>query len=347
MTKKIKVGCLGATGVVGQNFVKLLANHPWFELTELVASNRSAGNKYCDIVNWHHSTPPSPEIANMVVKSVGDKLESQILFSALDSSIAGEIESEMAIRGHYVFSNSKNHRMNKDVPLIIPEINGDHLELINTQQTKGAIITNPNCSTIILSLAIAPLQMAIGIEKISVTTMQAVSGAGHPGVASLDILGNIIPFISEEEDKIESETKKIFGKLATDEIIYDQMIISAQCNRVPVIDGHLLSISVKLKQECDIDEIEKIIKSFRPQTSELKLPSSLPVTIELLKENNRPQVKMDLHKNNGMGISIGRLKKCKCLDYRFVALGHNTIRGAAGASILNAEYLVANNYLKN
>ncbi len=341
---KIKVGILGATGMVGQRFVQLLENHPFFEVSELAASEKSSGRSYEEAVEgrWKTSADVPAYAKKMKVKDCKPNLDCKIVFSALDASIATEIEQEFAKNGYVVSSNSRNHRMEADVPLLIPEVNADHLQLLETQRKnrkwKGFIITNPNCSTIHLVLALKPLQDAFGLEKVMVTTMQALSGAGYPGVASLDILDNVVPYIGGEEEKIQTETLKLLGKIKNGKVESPSMQVSASCNRVNVNDGHLESVSVKLGKNATEQEIKKAFETFNPLKS-LNLPSSPSKPIIVRAEPDRPQPKLDRNIEKGMASIVGRIRKCDVLDYKFTVLGHNTIRGAAGAAILNAELL--------
>ncbi|MGH7491969.1 MAG: aspartate-semialdehyde dehydrogenase [bacterium] len=345
MNKKIKVGVLGATGAVGQKFVQLLENHPWFELTEVAASERSAGKTYGEAVRWLQSTPLPERTRLLSVKPCRAGLDCQVVFSGLDASVAGEVEAEFAAAGYAVFSNARNHRLADDVPLVIPELNADHLTLIETQKKKrgwrGFIVTNSNCSTMFLAMALGPLHRVFGVDKVFVVTMQAVSGAGYPGVPSLDILGNVIPFIGGEEEKMEIETRKILGKLAGERIELADFVVSAQTNRVPVENGHTECLSIKLKIPAALAAIKEQLQGLRGLPQELKLPSAPPQPILVMEENDRPQPKRDVMTAQGMATLVGRIRPCSILDYRMVILGHNTIRGAAGASILNAELLVA------
>jgi len=336
--KKIKVGILGCTGSVGQKLVRLLSSHSLFEISELAASESSAGKKYGDVVRWLESEEMSDRIANLVIKQCTNDLESKILFSALDASVAGEIESMLAENGYIIISNSKNHRMDSDVPLVIPEVNASHLKLIHIQKRKGKgfIVTNPNCSTIVLSLALIPIYRSFGLKRVIVTTMQAISGAGYPGVASLDILGNIIPYIENEEEKIETEILKIFGNMENDSIKFADFKVSALCNRVPVRDGHLMSISFETEQKAKEEEILASIYEFNQKCKE---ENGLTV-LHYMSEKGRPQPLLDVNRSGGMAVTVGNLRKCSVLDWKFTALGHNTIRGAAGAAIKNAEYLL-------
>ncbi|MFA7288090.1 MAG: aspartate-semialdehyde dehydrogenase [Melioribacteraceae bacterium] len=351
---KITVGILGATGSVGQRFIELLSNHPYFEVAELGASGRSAGKKYSEAVNWIMQTPLPTEYGNLVVKECIPNFNSKIIFSGLDASVAGEIETQFAESGYFVISNARNHRFDIDVPLIIPEINYDHLELLHVQKYKGGIITNPNCSTIGLAMALKPLYDNFGLEAVNVVTMQAISGAGYPGVASLDILDNVIPYIGGEEEKLETEPTKILGKLHlsktdsdktnTGEIELTNFKISAQCNRVPVIDGHTESVQVKLKSKPTLEEIKKVWREFKSLPQKLNLPSAPIKPIHYYEEDNYPQAKIHRNLENGMGVAIGRLRECALFDYKFTILSHNTIRGAAGGTILIAELMQAKGY---
>ncbi|MFO7447899.1 MAG: aspartate-semialdehyde dehydrogenase [Ignavibacteriaceae bacterium] len=343
---KIPVGVLGATGSVGQKFIALLADHPWFEITEVAASERSAGKKYKDAANWVLSTPLPEKIGNMVVKNCTPDLNCKIAFSGLDSGIAGEVETEFANAGYYVVSNSKNHRMDKDVPLLIPEINADHLDLIKTQSYKGCIITNPNCSTIGMALALKPLDDAFGLEAVNVVTLQALSGAGYPGVSSLDIIDNVIPFIGGEEGKMESEPLKILGKFNGKEIKNTEIKISAQCNRVAVVDGHLECIQVKLKKKTSVEEIKKVWASFAGEPQKLNLPMAPEKVIHYFEEDKYPQPRIHRNLDKAMAVAVGRLREDSLFDFKFIVLSHNTVRGAAGGAILCGELLKAKGYIK-
>ena len=335
--KKIPVGILGATGSVGQKFIELLAAHPWFEIVSLGASERSQNKPYHQVVNWFMQTPLPKNIGEMVVQSCKPDFPCQLVFSALDSSVAGEIEEEFAQAGYIVVSNSKNNRMRKDVPLLIPEVNPDHLQLTQKQPyKKGMIITNPNCSVIGLAMALKPLDDQFGIESVHVVTLQALSGAGHPGVSSLDIVDNVIPYISDEESKVETEPLKILGTMTTQA----NFRLSAQCNRVCVLDGHLECVSVKFKKKPSKDEIKKAWTTFKSLPQELELPSAPLNPIHYFEEEKYPQPKLHRNLDKGMAVSIGRLRDCSLFDYKFVLLSHNTIRGAAGAAILNAELML-------
>lgn len=356
---RIPVAVLGATGSVGQRFVQLLENHPWFRLHEAVASERSAGKPYADAADWRLDTLMPSEAEGLVVRSLGSELESPIVFSGLDAAIADEAEPAYAKRGHVVVSNAKSFRMDRDVPLLIPEINAGHLDAIERQKKrwggKGYIVTNPNCSTVGLAMALAPIERQHGIDTVHVTTMQAISGAGYAGVPSYAILDNIIPFIGSEEPKIESEPCKILGSHFNDEFHYSPMKISAQVNRVPVIDGHLMTISLSLRNRDDLrrhfpierllEDARHAIESFTGEPQRLKLPSAPERAIHYIAGDDRPQPRLDRDRERGMSVSVGRLRECPILDFRMVALVHNTVRGAAGVAILNAELLKAKQLL--
>ncbi|MBU1113848.1 MAG: aspartate-semialdehyde dehydrogenase [Bacteroidetes bacterium] len=346
MEHKIKVGILGATGSVGQKFIELLKDHPWFEIAELGASERSAGKKYIDATNWIMKNQLQPEVANIVVKECTPDYESKLIFSGLDSSVAEQIETDFANAGYFVISNSRNHRFDKDVPLMIPEVNADHLKLIDSQPYKGGIVTNPNCSTIGMILALKPLHDAFKIKKINVVTMQALSGGGYPGVPSLDIIDNVIPYIGGEEEKMETEPRKILGKLGDGEIIFNNDIkISAQCNRVAVIDGHLETVQVEFENKPTKEEIIEAWENFKGVPQELNLPFAPVKPVHYFSQNNLPQPKLQRDIENGMAASVGRLREDPLFHYKFIVLSHNTVRGAAGGTILNAELLKAQGYL--
>jgi aspartate-semialdehyde dehydrogenase len=338
----IEVGILGATGMVGQQFIALLANHPWFKVTWLGASQRSEGKAYREAAAWRLPSPLSADVARLLVDQATPGRAPKLVFSGLDSSVAGEIEGAFANAGHFIVSNSKNYRMDATVPLVIPEVNPDHLKLLDAQAAargwKGRIVTNPNCSTVVLSMALAPLRQ-FGLKTVMITTLQAVSGAGYPGVPSWDILGNVIPFIDGEEEKIQSETQKILGCLMNGQVDPHPVVISASTTRVAVHNGHTESISVELEQAPAADAMIDAFNTFRGRPQELKLPSAPLQPIVYLTERNRPQPALDVDRDGGMTVTVGRLRPCPVLDYKFIALGHNTIRGAAGAAILNAELM--------
>ncbi|MEW6194256.1 MAG: aspartate-semialdehyde dehydrogenase [Bacteroidota bacterium] len=340
-SKKIPVAILGATGSVGQRFVELLADHPWFEVVELAASDRSAGKKYSEAVNWIMQAPLKDKFVNMIVKKCEPNLEAKIVFSGLDASVAGEIETSFAEAGYYVISNARNHRFDDNVPLMIPEVNHDHLELLKKQSYKGKIVTNPNCSTIGLALALKPLHEQFGLEAVNVVTMQAISGAGYPGVASLDIIDNVVPFIGGEEKKMETEPLKILGSVSNGKIEFADFKISAQCNRVSVIDGHTECVQVKLKTKTTTNEIIKVWQNYKSLPQQLNLPSAPERPIVYFYEEKYPQPKIHRNLEKGMATSIGRLREDPLFDYKFVIMSHNTIRGAAGGTILIAELMKA------
>ena len=348
--KKIKVGVLGATGMVGQMIIYLLKNHPWFEVSEVAASDRTAGKTYAEVMEsrWSIGNEIPETVRDLVVKDCNPKLDCDIILSALDSSVAFEIEEIFARAGYPVSTNAMNHRMEEDVPLIIPEVNSNHLDIIKIQKERrrwtGFIVANPNCSTIQLCLALKPLYDSFGIENIMVTTMQALSGAGYPGVPSLDIIDNVLPFIKNEEEKIETEPLKIFGFLSNDKIIPKNISISAQCNRVAVKYGHMENVSVKLSNIADKESMINSFNNFNP-IKNLNLPSAPKRPIIYLNSDNKPQPKLDVNLENGMASIVGRLRKCNIFDYKFTVLGHNLIRGAAGGTILNAELLKVKGYI--
>jgi len=342
MQTRIEVGILGATGMVGQHFIKFLEGHPWFDLKWLGASDRSAGKKYKDAMNWNLAGSTPASVAGQTVEECKPGNAPLLLFSAMDAAIATEIERAFAQAGHIVVSNSRNHRMERDVPLLVPEINPEHLKLVPGQQQargwKGTIVTNPNCSTIVLTMGLAPLKK-FGIVKIVATTMQAISGAGYPGVPSMDILGNVIPFIGNEEEKMEQETQKIMGEFRGDHIEPLPARMSAHCNRVAVVDGHTVTVSVEFSSKPSLADVRDAFDSFRGIPQERQLPSAPPRPVIYMEEANRPQPRKDAERENGMAAFVGRLRACPVLDYKFVAMGHNTIRGAAGAAVLNAELM--------
>jgi aspartate-semialdehyde dehydrogenase len=349
MTSKIPVGILGATGVVGQRFIQMLERHPWFEVAWLAASDRSEGKPYDDAVRWRLKTPIPATVAGMRVSPATPEGAPKIIFAALDASIAAELEPRFADAGCAVVSNSSALRMKEDVPLVIPEVNGCHIKLIDTQswrkKTGGFVVTNPNCSAIGLVLALAPLQQLFGLETVMAVTMQAVSGAGYPGVASLDILGNVIPYIRNEEEKMEEETRKLLGQMNGTKVIPGAFAMSAQCNRVAVEDGHTESVSVRLEKRAKPEEVISAWSNFRSEPQELKLPSAPEKPVVYLDASDRPQPRFDVDLGAGMTTAVGRLRPCGVLDWKFTVLSHNTIRGAAGAAVLNAELLKAKGYL--
>jgi aspartate-semialdehyde dehydrogenase len=350
MTKKFRVGILGATGVVGQRFVQLLQNHPQFEITALAASDRSQGKSYEDACTWRLPGEMPESVKQIIVQPPAPPLDCDFVFSSLPTDVAKQAEEDFARAGCPVISNSSPHRMVPDVPLLIPEVNPQHLELIDAQRTnrdynKGFIVTNPNCSAIAVVMALAPLHIKFGVTSCIVTTMQALSGAGYPGVASLDATDNVIPFIGGEEEKVEAETRKILGTVSQGEILDADLQVSAQCNRVNVSDGHMASIRVSFLKKASIDEVRKALSSFRSVPQDLQLHSAPAKPVIVRSEIDRPQPRLDRDAGNGMSVTVGRIMPDSVFDFRFMALGHNTIRGAAGAAILNAELLVAKGYL--
>jgi aspartate-semialdehyde dehydrogenase len=348
--KKFRAGILGATGIVGQRLVQLLAEHPWFELTELAASERSSGKKYSEAVKWHLQEPIPAAATDLVVKTLEPTLDCDFVFSALDSSVAGAAEEAFASAGYPVVSNSKNHRMSPDVPLLIPEVNADHLDAIPAQQKNrgfgtGFIVTNPNCSTAGLVLVLKPLADAFGLERMFVVTMQAISGAGYPGVPSLDILGNVVPFISGEEEKMEEEPQKLLGKWDGSRFVEAGLGISAHCNRVPVENGHLECVSLSLKKIATLSEVREALRSFAVSDELAALPTAVRNPVIVLDEDNRPQPRRDVEAGHGMAAAVGRVRECPLLDVKLTLLSHNLLRGAAGAALLNAELLASRGFI--
>jgi len=346
---RIPVAILGATGTVGQRFVQLLADHPWFEMTALVASDRSAGQPYAAACHWLLPTPIPDAVRDLVVAPLGRALDCPLIFSALPSAVAGPAEERYAQAGHVVCSNAAAHRLDADAPLLIPEVNPGHTALIHTQRRRrgweGCIVTSANCSTTQLALALKPLHDAFGLRQVSVVTLQAISGAGYPGVPALDILGNVIPFIGGEEDKVEREPLKLLGALQGERVIDAPFAISAQCNRVPVRDGHTECVSVEFESGVQIDEVIAALEGFRASPEIANLPSSPARPIVVRREPNRPQPALDRDAGKGMSITVGRVRPCPVADVKFVVLGHNTLRGAAGGSIHNAELLAAQGWI--
>jgi len=344
---KIPVSILGATGSVGQKFIELLAGHPWFEIAAVAASERSSGRRYQEAANWFMRSTLPTRVATMPIRACRPDLPGKVVFSGLDSSVAGEIETEFARAGYIVISNSKNHRMDPDVPLLVPEVNSDHLDVVMQQKYGGGmIVTNPNCAAIGLVIALKPLIDRFGLEAVFVVTMQAVSGAGYPGVASLDILDNVIPYVGGEEPKVESEPLKIFGAYTGQAIQPSAFKLSAHCNRVAVLDGHLECVSVKLAKQATPEAIKDAWKSFSGEPQALDLPMAPTRPIHYFEEDKFPQPRLHRSLDKGMAVSIGRLRPCPIFDYKFVLLSHNTVRGAAGGAILNAELMVKKGYIK-
>src|SRR5690349_12426119 len=348
--KKWKAGVLGATGVVGQRLVQMLGDHPWFDLTEVAASERSSGKTYAEAVRWHLDAPVPQSARGLVVKGLDPSLDCDFVFSALDSSVAGPAEEDFARAGYPVVSNSKNHRMDPDVPLLIPEVNASHLDAIPLQQKNrgygtGFIVTNPNCSTAGLVLVLKPLADAFGLEKLFVVTMQAASGAGYPGVPSLDILGNVVPFIGGEEEKMETEPQKLLGKWDGGRFVGAGLGISAHCNRVPVENGHLESVSMSLKKVATLAEVREVLRDFTVSDELAALPTAVKNPVVVMDEENRPQPRRDVNAGHGMAAAVGRIRECPLLDVKLTLLSHNLLRGAAGAALLNAELLAARGFL--
>src|SRR5712671_884548 len=349
MQTKLPVGILGATGIVGQRFVQMLEHHPWFEVAWLAASDRSEGRPYGEAARWKLKTAIPSKVADMRVSPATPDGAPKIIFAALDASIAAEMEPRFADAGCAVVSNSSALRMQEDVPLVIPEVNGGHIKLIDIQSWRkksgGYVVTNPNCSAIGLVLALAPLHQQFGLETVMAVTMQAVSGAGYPGVASLDILDNVIPYIRNEEEKMEEETRKLLGQMNGSKIVPGAFAMSAQCNRVAVEDGHTESVSIRLRKKATAEEIIAAWNDYRSEPQELKLPSAPERPVVYLEPSDRPQPRLDVDLGAGMTTAVGRLRPCGVLDWKFTVLSHNTIRGAAGAAVLNAELLKAKGYL--
>lgn len=344
----LKAVVLGATGNVGQIFVQLLNAHPWFKVSVVAASERSTGQTYSEAAKWRQTTPIPEDVADLNVVAVEPRAvnDGDIVFSALPADVAGKTEENFAKAGYIVVSNASAHRMEPDVPLLNPEINCDHVSLIEKQQKKrrwdGAIITNPNCSASVLTLPLKPIYDEFGINRVVVSTMQAISGAGYPGVASLDIVDNVIPFIGKEEEKLQTETLKILGspKEPAD------FQISASCHRVPTLDGHMEAIFVELKRDADPDSVVAAMESFLGEPQRLKLPTAPAKPVVVRREEDRPQPRLDRMEGGGMSVVVGRVRKDSVFGgVKFVALGHNTIRGAAGCGVLSAEYLKAKKYI--
>jgi len=345
---KINVAILGATGAVGQRFIQLLTGHPWFQIAELVGKT-SAGKRYGDAVNWILDDNPPVDIMDMTVKPLDRSLDSPLVFSALPKDAAKARELELAQAGHVVCTNASAHRMANDVPLLLPEVNHEHVGLIDVQRanrgwSSGALIANSNCTTMPIVMALAPLR-AFGIDKMLIVSEQAISGAGHPGVASLDILDNIIPYVSGDENKMETETLKMLGSFDGERIHPYDITISATATRVPVLDGHLINLSLSMIEKPSIEQILQAWATYQSPSDISVLPSAPDRPVQYLSQIDRPQPRRDRNAGNGMMTSIGRLRNCPILGYKFATLAHNTIRGAAGCSILNAEFLVAKGYI--
>jgi aspartate-semialdehyde dehydrogenase len=346
--KHIRVGILGATGTVGQRFIALLAGHRQFVVTALAASDRSEGKPYREACTWRLPGEMPARAGELVVQLPRPPLDCDLVFSSLPTDVAGDVETAFAQAGYPVVSNSSSHRMDAGVPLVIPEVNAGHLALLDPCRgsQRGFIVTNPNCSAVVVALALAPLAVRFGVEAVVVTTLQAISGAGYPGVASLDITDNVIPFIANEEEKIEQETRKILGRVNGGAIDPAGFAVSAQCHRVNVVDGHVAAIRVKLGRPAEPAELRDAFASFRGVPQELQLPSAPAQPVIVREERDRPQPRLDRDAGGGMSVTVGRIARDHVLGLRFVALGHNTIRGAAGAAILNAELLLAKGYIR-
>ncbi len=344
MNKKIPVGVIGATGAVGQRFISLLADHPWFEITDLLASSRSAGRRYGDAVNWVLSDPLPRHIAEMPVRQAdAGQADARVQFSALPASDARTLEPLFASKGHYIFSNASAFRMAEDVPLVITEVNPEHLDMIPVQQQRrgwdGFIVCNANCTTTHLVGALHPLHQTFGVDKVFVATLQAASGAGYPGIPAMDLIDNVVPHTYGEEEKVETEPRKIMGTFVDGRFDFADMTLTAHCHRVPVLDGHTEAVSVALRQSASRDDIIDAFRSYRQLPQKLNLPSAPDPAVVLVEGTNRPQPRLDRMAGRGMATVVGRIRPCNLLDWRFSLLGHNTIRGAAGGSILNAELM--------
>ena len=342
MAKKTEVGILGATGMVGQQFINFLQGHPWFEVTWLGASDRSAGKKYCEATTWRLDGEMPESVAGLVVNESVPNGAPRLMFSAMDASVATEIERAFAEAGHYIVSNSRNHRMEPDVPLLVPEVNADHLRILPAQRRnrgwQGGIVTNPNCSTVVLVMALGALK-PLGITKVVVTTMQALSGAGYPGHSAYDVNANVYPFIRNEEPKMESEPRKILGECTGEAFEDHPMKVSAACNRVQVLDGHTETVSVEFARKPSEEAILEAFMNFRGLPQERNLPSAPARPVIFMPQEDRPQPRRDVNRENGMAVFVGRLRECPVLHWKFLAMGHNTVRGAAGAAVLNAELM--------
>ncbi len=351
MSNKIQVTVLGATGAVGQRFVRRLANHPLFQIAHLTASDRSAGKHYQDACEWRLDGEPFAGLGACILETSDPGAAfAPVVFSALDTDIARELEPAYARAGALVFSNAAAFRMEPDVPLLVPEVNPEHLGLLEGQRKtrgwSGGILTNPNCTTTVLVMALAPLHAAFGVEAVLMTSMQAASGAGYPGVSSLDLMGNVIPFIKGEEGKVEMETAKLLGRFEGSGVVEGPVAVSALCHRVPVLEGHTEAVSVRLKGDPSPEQVREVLAAWKPEPQRLGLPSAPAVPIRLHEAENRPQVRRDVELDGGMSVHIGRIRRCPVLGIKFSLLGHNTERGAAGGSVLNAELALARGVLQ-
>jgi aspartate-semialdehyde dehydrogenase len=341
MTRPLRVGILGATGTVGQRFVQLLDGHPQFTVTALAASGRSEGKPYGEACAWRLPGEMPGAVCGLAVQPVRPPLDCDLVFSSLPGDLAREVESAFAAAGYPVLTNSSALRMDDDVPLLIPEVNPDHLAVLEGRRGTGFVVANPNCSTVIVALALAPLHQRFSVESVVVTTLQAISGAGYPGVASLDITDNVVPFIEGEEEKIEREIRKILGRLEGGRVTPAPFAASAQCHRVNVVDGHLVALRVKLGRAAQPAQVAEAMAGFTGEPQRLGLRTAPPCPLIVRTEPDRPQPRLDRDAGGGMSVTVGRIARDPVMGIRFVALGHNTIRGAAGAAVLNAELLVA------
>ncbi len=350
MRNKIAVGVLGATGAVGQRFVQLLAEHPWFEIAALAASERSAGKRYAEVCKWVIPGDPPPTVLDMVVQPLEPTLPARLVFSALPADVAREVEPQFAQAGYAVCTNASAYRPVEDVPLLIPEVNADHVTLIEGQRRgrgwPGLIVASPNCTITGVALPLKPLDMAFGVRKVFMASMQAISGAGYPGVASLDILDNVIPYIAGEEEKFEQELRKMLGRVVDGRHVNANLVLSAHANRVPVFDGHTVSLSVGFERRATVDEVLAALRDFRGVEIARGLPSAPERPLVVRTEPDRPQPRRDRDAEGGMAISVGRVRPCPLLDMRMTTVSHNTLRGAASGAILNAELLVATGYVE-
>lgn len=347
--QKIDVAILGATGAVGQRFIQLLENHPWFRVTEVIGSSRSAGKTYAEAANWVLNGNPPTEIENLIVKALDDPIDAMLVFSALPKEAAETREIELASEGHIVCTNAGANRMLEDVPLLLPEVNADHIQLIDVQRsnrgwTSGALIANSNCTVMPVVMALKPL-VKYGIRKLHLVSEQAISGAGYPGVASLDILDNVVPYVPSDEHKMETESLKLLGSYMNGHIEFLDAIVGATCTRVPVVDAHLVNISVELAEKPDFETIIRDWQTYQGDDPIPQLPTAPKFPLQYLHQIDRPQPRRDRDAGNGMVTSIGRLRECPILGYKFASLAHNTVRGAAGCSILNAELLAVKGYI--
>ena len=341
---RLRAAILGATGAVGQTFVRLLTGHPQFEVVSVVASERSAGKPYREAARWLQAEPLDARVGDLVVEGVDAAPDVDVVFSGLDASVAGDVEADWARRGYAVVSNARNWRLDPAVPLLIPEVNPDHVALVDGQDwgggaDEGFVVTNPNCSTVGLALALKPVHDAFGVDAVHVVTMQALSGAGYPGVPSLDALGNVVPYIGGEEEKMAVETRKILGTLGEAGVAEAGITVSAQCNRVPVIDGHLEAVSVRLSRSASAADVAETMRSWEGALAGMDLPTAPAAPLAVFDDDTSPQPRTHVNLGGGMTVSVGRIQDCPVLGVKFVVLSHNTVRGAAGGAVLNAELL--------